>query len=355
MSGGVDSTMAAYLLKKQGYEVHGVTMKIYGGEKRKKVVKNACYGPGEAQDIAAAAKAARMLGITHEVIDLRAEYKKIVLDYFKKEYISGRTPNPCIVCNAKIKFGWLLKKSFSKSKRLGLFATGHYVRIKFDRTLKQFVLLKGLDKIKDQSYFLYRLSPSQLGHILTPLGSWQKQVLKKFASRHGFAEFAKKPESQDFYDCHGQQELLSGGLEGNIVNFKGEIIGKHQGIVNYTVGQRKNLKIGGLKEPYYVLAIKARQNIIIAGPKNEVYSTQLVLSDLNWIVPLCSLSRAARNNLQVKVRSSAPAVGCTVELRKNNQAILILKRPQFAVAPGQSAVFYSGQLVIGGGIISKIY
>jgi len=174
MSGGVDSTMAAFLLKQKGYDVTGITMKIWPGESSGTIKKSGCYGPGEAEDIKEAATAAAKIGIPHHVIDLTKEYQETVIKHFREEYVKGKTPNPCVVCNSKIKFGLLLDKAFSSGIEFDYFATGHYARIKFDQENKIYLLRRGADRTKDQSYFLYRLKQSQLKKIMFPLGGKKK-------------------------------------------------------------------------------------------------------------------------------------------------------------------------------------
>jgi tRNA-specific 2-thiouridylase len=347
MSGGVDSTMTAILLKEKGYEVIGLTMKIWDNNPNIKGTKSGCYGPNEEKDIAEAKKAAEMIGIPHHVIDLKEEYHKAVIEYFKSEYQKGKTPNPCVMCNAKIKFGFLIEKAMKTGIKFDHFATGHYVRVKEDKERGLFFLKKGVDKAKDQSYFLYRLKQKQLARLIFPLGTMLKSDVKKMATQRGFGSYAEKEESQNFVECDSYSAILPPGKPGYITDHTGKVLGEHSGIINYTVGQRK-INIGGLKEPYYVLRIDAKKNAVIAGPKEFAYSDTVTVKDLNWIVP----PELTKDNLRAKVRYGAEAAEASFIEKTPKKAILKFKKPQFAITPGQSIVFYDRDTVIGGGIIS---
>lgn len=348
MSGGVDSTIAAFLLKREGYDVTGITMKIYPGKGSAGVKKSGCYGPGEEQDLKDAAEAAARIGIPHHVIDLTQEYRKTVLEYFRGEYIKGRTPNPCVVCNSKIKFGMLLEKAFSSGLKFDYFATGHYARVKFDPAKKIYLLKRGADRIKDQSYFLYRLKQPQLRKIMFPLGGKKKSEIKELARKSGFMEYAEKGESQNFIECDNYFELLPSGQPGKILDYKGKILGKHEGIAHYTIGQRRNLNIGGLKEPYYVLRIDARRNTVIVGPKEFAFSKEVKTGNVNWIVPPELITC---ENIKAKIRYGMPMARCKFISKSGKLATIEFAEPQFAVTSGQSAVFYDGDTVLGGGVI----
>jgi tRNA-specific 2-thiouridylase len=347
MSGGVDSTMAAFLLKEKGYDVTGVTMKIYPGKSSGKVKLNGCYGPGEEESIKEAAAAARSVGIPHRVIDLTVEYRDTVLAHFREQYLEGKTPNPCVVCNERIKFGFLLEKAYESGLEFDYFATGHYARIRQDAELGRYLLRRGADRTKDQSYFLYRLSQKQLGRIMFPLGGKKKTEVKELARRHGFGEYAAKGESQNFAECGSYVELLPPGVPGKIVDHTGKVLGEHGGITRYTVGQRR-LGLGGLKEPYYVLRIDAKKNAVIVGPKEFAFSDTARVSRLNWIVPP---ERIGKKDVKAKLRYGMEAAPCRLTVKSKSEVVLEFVRPQFAVTPGQSAVFYDGETVLGGGMI----
>ncbi|BFT94048.1 MAG: tRNA 2-thiouridine(34) synthase MnmA [Minisyncoccus archaeiphilus] len=347
MSGGVDSTMAALILKEKGYNVIGLTMTIWDNNPSIKGTKSGCYGPNEEKDVAEAKKAAILLGIKHHIIDLKEEYQTAVMDYFKNEYKKGKTPNPCVVCNAKIKFGILIEKALSSGIKFDYFATGHYVRVSKDKTTGLYVLKKGVDKSKDQSYFLYRLKQKQLAKLIFPLGTKKKVDVKNLATKKGFASYAEKAESQNFVECDSYASLLPKGKPGYIIDNNGVIIGKHEGITNYTVGQRK-INVGGLKEPYYVLKIDAKNNSIIAGPKSLTYTDTAKVTDINWIIPL---EIARSGNIQAKVRYGSELTKVEIEATPNKTLVIRFEKPQFAIAPGQSVVLYEKDKVIGGGII----
>jgi tRNA-specific 2-thiouridylase len=351
MSGGVDSSVAAYLLKKQGYNVIGLTMKIWkGGEENQSFKKSGCYGPGEAGDIEAAQKVAKELGITHHVLDLHTEYEQAVLKYFRDEYLAGKTPNPCVICNQKIKFGLLLEKAQQSDIAFDFFATGHYARIEQDLQNQRFFLKKSIDAKKDQAYFLYRLTQEQLAKVIFPLGNLLKDEVKKIASQIGFRDLADKPKSQDFYEGESFADFFDVGdsQPGDIVDTSGHVIGKHNGVIHYTIGQRKGLNIGGLKEPLYVIALDSQNNKVIVGQREKLMANALIADDLNWISiepPTSSLKATA------KIRSTQPEKSCTVIPFDANCVRVDFDEPQMAVTPGQSIVFYDGDLVLGGGVI----
>lgn len=349
MSGGVDSTITAFLLKKKGFDVIGLTMKIWDDNPLIKGNRSGCYGPNESKNIAEAKKAAKMIGVPHYVIDLRNDYNKKVIEYFKKEYQKGKTPNPCIVCNAKIKFGMLIEKALKSGIKFDYFATGHYAKIGFDKKNKIYLLKRGADKSKDQSYFLYGLKQNQLKKILLPLGGKKKKDVKDLAVKNGFAEFAKKKESQNFVECDKYSILLPKEKPGFINDYKGKVLGKHKGITNYTLGQRKNLNIGGLAEPYYVLKINPKTNSIIVGPKNLAYSDSASVKKINWIVPFNLIKT---KEIQARIRYGAELAKASFVKKTKNFAIVKFKKPQFAITPGQSIVFYERDIVLGGGIIT---
>jgi len=363
MSGGIDSTMAVLLLKKQGFNVFGATMKIFpdfvedslfhrGDNYFKfKPSKDGCYGPKEKQAVLDAKKMAEKIGIPHYVIDLKKEYKKEVLDYFKKEYLEGKTPNPCVVCNSRIKFGYLLKFAQASGINFDKFATGHYARVSFDKKKNRYVLKKGKDETKDQSYFLYRLTQNQLKNIIFPLGEYRKSEIKKMAKKIGYKEIAEKKESQNFIECDNYGTLFKNKFKkGNILDVERKILGKHNGVVFYTVGQRKGLDIGGLKEPFYVIRINAKKNEIVVGPKGLLFARKMTVKDSVWNFD----SKVGQKiRCQVKIRFGAPSAGCRVTIKNGNTAEVKFAKEQFAIAPGQSAVFYKKDEVLGGGIIAK--
>jgi len=344
MSGGVDSTLAAWLLKKQGHEVFGVTMSVWDPDSEVEF-KGGCYGSDEPEEIARAAKAAAQLGIKHVVIDLKAEYKTAVVDYFRREYLAGRTPNPCVRCNRILKLGLLLEKTRQAFGEFDFFATGHYARI--EETPSGRVLRKGADEKKDQTYFLWGLSRKQLDNLVFPLGELTKQETKKMAIEAGFPEAAALPESQDFVggDYCGLFKP-SECKPGPILDMSGKEIGRHEGIIHYTVGQRKGLGIGGLEGALYVASIDAKRNAVIVGTKKEVFLKSIKIGELNFTADNSKPLKA-----MVKIRRQHEPAAATVSPPENGVCRVEFEKPQFAPAPGQSAVFYDGDIVLGGGVI----
>jgi tRNA-specific 2-thiouridylase len=350
MSGGVDSSVAAALLKEKEYEVTGVTMEVWDGEslpgdKR----RHSCYGPGEKEDIEDARKVAQVLGIPFYTFNLRQEYKAEVLDYFRHEYLAGRTPNPCIRCNRRVKFDALLKKARDSGLKFDYFASGHYARVEYDESRLRYVLKKARDTAKDQSYFLFSLSQEQLARCLFPLGSYSKVEVRKMARALGLG-VEDKAESQNFFAGDYSSLLGPVARPGPIVNREGEILGWHRGIQFYTVGQRKGLGIS-FKEPLYVTAIDQEKNVIVVGAKQEAYGDELVASELNWIA-----LEGLRQPMEVKakVRYQHKEAKAVIAPLDNGQVHVKFEEPQMAIAPGQAVVFYDGDTVIGGGTIERL-
>ena len=308
ISGGVDSAVATLLLKAEGHEVVGVTMTLGRAD--------------EAKSLAEAKAAAEKLGIELRVFDLSREWDSCVLDYIRTTYLDGRTPNPCVRCNETVKFGLLPQAAFE----LGCerFATGHYARLV--SRLSSPVLCRAVDRSKDQSYFLYRVKPEILAKTIFPLGELTKEEVRAKARAFGL-EVAEKGDSQDFCGGDPMRIVNEPDRAGEVVTVEGKVIGTHRGYWNYTVGMRKGLGIGG-GTPYYVVALDAKNNRVIVGFKNDAVRYDLELTDTVGIID---------KSLPVKVRSAG-------EPR-------LLKDGIAGVAPGQSAVFYDGDVVVGGGII----
>jgi tRNA-specific 2-thiouridylase len=349
MSGGVDSSVAAALLKEKGYEVIGVTMKVWDGETLPaNGTRHACYGPGEEEDLEDARKVAQVLGIPLNIFNLRQEYKIEVLDYFCHEYLSGRTPNPCIRCNRRVKFDALLRKARDTGIEFDYFATGHYARVEHDEGRSRYLLKKAKDMAKDQSYFLFALSQEQLSNSLFPLGNHTKEEVRKMA-RDLELGIDDKPESQDFFAGDYSSLLGKVARPGPILNKEGEILGEHRGIPFYTIGQRKGLGISS-KEPLYVTAIDQGKNVIVVGPKEEVYGDELVAMELNWIA-IEELSRPV--DLKAKIRYLHKEAEAMVIPLDEDKVHVKFKEPQMAITPGQAVVFYDDDTVIGGGTIER--
>ncbi|MBW2434793.1 MAG: tRNA 2-thiouridine(34) synthase MnmA [Deltaproteobacteria bacterium] len=347
LSGGVDSSVAAALLKKQDYTVCGLTMEIYDetlGVDRS--ARHACFGPGEKEDVESAAAICQKLEIPFHTIDLRQEYQKHVIQYFRNEYLEGKTPNPCVVCNQKLKFGFLLEKARQAGLKFDYFATGHYARI--ENISGRFLLKRAVDSAKDQTYFLYGLTQQQLARTLLPLGDYNKQQVRDMARSLGL-QTADREESQDFIDG-GDYSILFDQKDiktGDIVNEDGRVLGKHRGIIHYTIGQRRGLGIAS-RHALYVHRIDAAQNrIIVSNQENR--SRGLVAMDLN----LMGVDRIDQpiDDVQVKIRLRHKAADATVYPTEANKTRILFKTPQMSVTPGQSAVIYRGDAVLGGGII----
>lgn len=347
LSGGVDSAMAALLLKERGYDVIGAIMSIWDDSMpAPKVSGHACLGPEE-EDIAEAQKVADFLKIPFKVIDCREEYKQIVLGNFKDEYKAGRTPNPCIWCNSYVKFGALPKSARRNGIDFDKFATGHYAVIDFDENSKLWRLRKGKDDNKDQSYFLYRLGQEQLSQTLFPLGSYTKPEIRSLALKYNLP-VADKADSQDFY-CGDYNDILKFEPKpGKIVDKTGKVLGEHQGVWNYTIGKRKGLTGGGSERPLYVVKIDVKNNQIIAGYKEDLFSSELVADKVNW----CSVSKL-ENEIKclVKIRRQHIPASAAVKPLEDGKVKITFDEPQMSVTAGQSAVFYDGDIVLGGGII----
>ncbi|MGQ9800519.1 MAG: tRNA 2-thiouridine(34) synthase MnmA [Candidatus Saccharicenans sp.] len=442
MSGGVDSSVAALLLKREGYEVIGVTMKITpervpGTEElspsgrpdraREKVPplgtdtsksptgeksaspspaaspsaespfssskpgaasadkisysrqRLSCFGDDAEEEIREAEAVARHIGIPFQVVDLSREYEERILSYFRSEYARGRTPNPCVRCNAEIKFGLLLEGC----RKLGLdydyFATGHYARVRFDERTGRWLLLKARESAKDQSYFLSLLNQAQLGRSLFPLGELSKVEVRKIA-RENNLPVSEKEESQDFY-AGDYRELLPKGKPGPLKDLNGKVLGQHDGIENYTVGQRRGLRIasGGR---LYVVRIEPETNTVYIGEEKDLMTQKFNVDNINWIARLPESGQEIET--RVKVRYKSPELECRLLCRKRGPESEILPRtvekalasgappeknisadvaglpdwgevtlftPYKAVTPGQVAVFYEGDMVLGAGFI----
>ncbi len=343
MSGGVDSSVAAYLLKAAGYECIGCTMKLYDSPEDEYHEKTCCT----ADDAYDAASVCRRLGIPHYVFDLRDEFKKSVIDAFVSDYENGLTPNPRICCNEKLKFGKLAERA----EILGcdFIATGHYCRITEDNGV--YYLKKALDPAKDQSYVLYRMSRKLLSKTLFPLSELEKSEVRRIAEENGFIN-AQKKESQDIcFIPDGDYAAFIAALtgktpeQGDFIGVDGGYLGKHKGIIHYTVGQRKGLGVA-FGEPMYVVAVNAKDNTVTLGREKDLYKRNFSVRDLNMI----NAPEADTFRCEVMTRYRKKPCPATVALTENG-ADITLHEPQRAPTPGQAAVFYNGDTVLGGGII----
>ncbi len=347
LSGGVDSSVTALILKKQGHEVIGATMSIWGkdGMASKSGHGNACYGPDEKEDIEAARNIAKQLDIPFHVFKCADDYEKIVLENFKTEYLQGRTPNPCVWCNAYIKFGVFPRLAKLNGIEFDKFATGHYARI--ENIDGKYLLKRGIAPKKDQSYFLYRLTQDQLKNILLPLGGYTKEEIRKIAAENGLIS-AEKPDSQDFYDGDYNELLGIKDCEGSIVDTEGKILGKHKGIWNYTIGQRKGIGISA-SEPLYVLELRKNTNEVVVGPADKTFKKSLYAIKMNWI---SGEPPAQELKVQAKIRSTQIPQNATLTT-ENSEVKVTFDELQKSIAIGQSVVLYDNDIVLGGGIIDK--
>lgn len=349
ISGGVDSAIAAMLLKQAGHEIFGVTMKIWPDKSDKQnglpVNRRSCYNTGDEEKNKQVAEICDKIGITHRVFDLSREYENTVLSYFRREYKNGRTPNPCLICNQQIKFGLL---PFLAFETLGadVFATGHYARTAFNETTKRFELMRAKDAFKDQSYFLHRLTQKQLSKVIFPLGDMYKSDVRSLACEMGIPSW-NEPESQDFYDGDYAELLDCADEPGEIVNTGGKVLGYHSGIWNYTIGQRRGLGIAA-ERPLYVKAIEPENRRVIVAYKEEALRDSFLAASFNW-VSVEQIRNAEA--LTVKIRSSQNMLPCRVWMLGDDTVRIVLETPQGEIAAGQSAVLYKNDLVLGGGFI----
>lgn len=351
MSGGVDSSVAAALLKKEGYDVAGVTMQIYDNSTAvKEGIRHACFGPGEKDDLEDAKKVTEKLGIPLYTVNLQEEYRKNIISYFVNEYLEGKTPNPCTRCNRVMKFNAILEALKKKGIPFDYFATGHYARIEYDEEKKQTVLKKAIDLKKDQSYFLYHLKETQLKQFLFPLGIYTKEHIRQFARAFGF-EVAEKPESQDF--IAGGYHLLFDNPDkpGPILNTQGEILGQHKGLIYYAVGQRRGIGVSS-ENPYYVIAKDAQKNAIIIGSKEELLGTGLIAKEISW-VNFEKLEKPISVGARIRYLSKEVMANVTPLEDSTDRVQVTFVEPQEAISPGQVIVFYQDDLVLGGGIIES--
>lgn len=350
MSGGVDSSVAAWLLKEQGYEVIGVTMQIWQDEEEEVLEENGgCCGLSAVED---ARRTAQLLEIPHYVMNFKADFKRFVIDYFVSEYLEGRTPNPCIACNRYVKWEALLNRSLEIGA--DYIATGHYARI---RQLEngRFCLTRSVTAAKDQTYALYNLTQEQLSHTLMPVGSYSKEEIRRMADQIGLS-VADKPDSQEI--CFVPDQDYAGFIErttgapsqtGNFVQADGTILGQHKGIIHYTIGQRRGLGLP-MGRRVVVTEIRPETNEVVIGEQEDVWTDHLLADRLNWMsVPDLTEERSA----SAKIRYNHTGTPCTLQKTASDQIRVQFHEPVRAVTPGQAVVFYDGDCVLGGGTILK--
>ncbi|MGH7795787.1 MAG: tRNA 2-thiouridine(34) synthase MnmA [Candidatus Binatia bacterium] len=340
MSGGVDSSVAAALLAEQGHDVQGVSLRMWEEN----------HGPRVCSDHRGAAEVAKLLGISHTLLDLRGQFVETVVKPFARDYLQGRTPNPCVACNRDFKLGTLLK--WARAQGADCVATGHYARVARDPSGFQVALFRGADRGKDQSYFLFSLSHDQLAHTLFPLGEMHKSQVREQARRLGLPA-AERPESQDI--CFGDYKALVKSYAqereasgGDVVDRTGKILGRHGGIHSVTVGQRRGLGISAA-EPLYVVEIEEQTKRVVVGKRNELAFTGLVARSVDWL----EAPGAGEIEAEVQIRYRAPAMACVIRRRGDQACEVRFKEAIAAVTPGQAAVFYRGEQVLGGGWIER--
>lgn len=348
MSGGVDSSVSAALLKEQGHEVIGVSLQLYERPEAAQPGGRTCCS---LTDVLDAGRVAKRLGIPFEVIDLRQRFKELVMDDFVEEYRSGRTPNPCARCNDRIKFGILLE--MADSLRADTLATGHYARIEPDAK-GTFQLLKGLDPGKDQTYFLFGMQQDQLARTIFPVGNLEKPRVRELAARFNLP-VAQKQESQEICfipDNDYVRFLEENGVHaspGEIVDSRGNRLGSHSGIHNFTVGQRRGLGIAW-KEPLYVTGIDSETARVVVGPRPELLRTSLVAEDCTWTDrPIEGVFQGS-----CAIRYRQKPFPCTARLTSDGRLQVDFQDPQHSVTPGQAVVLYDGDRVVGGGWICQV-
>lgn len=349
MSGGVDSSVAAYLLKEQGYEVVGVTMQIWQEEDQTTQEENGgCCGLSAVDD---ARHVAWDLDIPYYVMNFRKEFQENVIDYFVDEYIQGRTPNPCIACNRYVKWESLLKRSLDIGA--DYIATGHYAQIE-QLPNGRYSLKKSVTAAKDQTYALYNLTQHQLSHTLMPVGQYSKDEIRAIADKIPL-RVANKPDSQEIcfipdHDYAGFIEEYSGKEleEGNFVDLDGNILGRHKGITHYTIGQRKGLNLS-MKRPVFVVEIRPETNEVVIGDSEDVFSDTLRCSQVNWMA--IDGLHGESMNVTAKIRYSHKGAPCTIREVEEGVVECVFEEPQRAITPGQAVVFYDGDYVVGGGVI----
>jgi tRNA-specific 2-thiouridylase len=344
MSGGVDSSVAAAILLEKGYDVVGV------------MINNNCCSLSAVDD---ARRVADKLGIPLKVIDFQDIFKEKVIDYFVSEYLQGRTPNPCVVCNRHVKFEALLNKALSMG--IDYIATGHYARVEYANNRNRYLLKKAVTHEKDQSYMLYNLTQEQLSRTIFPLGEYTKDEVRDMALKYKLP-VATKPDSQEIcfiadndYGKYVREHTDAKILSGNFVDIEGNVLGKHKGIIHYTVGQRRGLGIA-LGKPMYVVEIDKESNQIVLGDLQDVISKTLIAGNLNFIsIPnidspnIDNIDKGLRVN--AKIRYTAKEAPATIYPLEVKRVKVDFDSPQRAITPGQSVVFYDGEVVVGGGVI----
>ena len=348
MSGGVDSSVSALMMLEQDYECTGVTMKLFANEDIGVSKANSCCS---IDDVADARSVATSLGMLYYVFNFADRFERDVIDRFVDAYVNGRTPNPCIDCNRYLKFDQL----FVRAQELGCdyVVTGHYAQISYDEAKGRYLLRKAVDPLKDQSYVLYSLTQEQLAHAMFPLGGLYKTQVREIAEKHGFVN-AQKHDSQDIcfvsdgdYASYIEENSDAKITPGNFVLSDGTVVGKHKGIIHYTVGQRKGLGLS-LGHPVFVLEIRPETNEVVVGSNEESMSRYVRADQVNFMT-VEDLTEPKR--VWAKIRYNHRGAWCTVEKTGEDEILCTFEEPQRAITPGQAVVLYDGEYVLGGGTI----
>ncbi len=345
MSGGMDSTYAAIKLKEQGSDIFGITLQMFCRQHP----ADELYDVDQFQEVKGICD---KLGIPHVLVRAEDFFESTIIKNFCTEYLNGRTPNPCVLCNKEIKFGLLLEEALARGATQ--IATGHYASIEFDEETKRYLLKCGRDVTKDQSYFLWRLNQYQLEHTLFPLAKDSKEMIRKKVAVYNL-NVEDKPESQeicfvpnDDYKAFLNNRFSEKIKPGNIIDENGNVLGEHKGFSFYTIGQRKGLGISA-PQPLYVLEVKAQTNEIVVGPKEKLYRSELIARECNWI-KFEKLTETIK--AKAKVRYNTTEKACTIFADPDGIKV-VFDEPQMSITPGQSVVFYDGEYVLGGGIIER--
>jgi tRNA-specific 2-thiouridylase len=343
LSGGVDSSTVAAILHHQGYQVEGLTLWLMKG-------KGQCCSEGMVD----AGRICQQLGLPHHIVDSRDLFQENIVDYLVAGYSNGITPLPCSQCNRAVKFGPMLRYAREK---LGIecIATGHYARTRYDEETHRHQLLRAIDRTKDQSYFLYDLPQEVLSQVLFPLGDQPKTETRRIAAEFDLPT-AAKPESQDLclVEANGSMQAFLDKYitpqKGDIVDLSGRVLGQHEGVHHYTIGQRKGLGIAH-SEPLYVVALDARNNRVIVGDRAATLATECTVQRVNW-VSITAPTSPIRAGVQIRYRS--PAVPASIIPLEQNRVRVVFDEPQSSITPGQAAVWYDGEVLLGGGIIEPL-